>query len=52
MRYLVDTGILLRLLQRNDPNYSMIRQAVRTLLARRRALLRTTEYCRVLERLH
>lgn len=34
MRYLVDTGVLLRLLQRNDPNYSTIRQAVRTLLAR------------------
>lgn len=34
MRYLVDTSVLLRLLQRNDPNYSIIRQAVRTLLAR------------------
>lgn len=34
MRYLVDTGVLLRLLQRNDPNYSTIRQAVRTLIAR------------------
>jgi len=33
MRYLVDTGVLLRLLQRNDPNYSTIRQAARTLLA-------------------
>jgi predicted nucleic acid-binding protein len=34
MRYLVDTNVLLRLLQRNDPNYSTIRQAVRTLMAR------------------
>lgn len=34
MRYLVDTNILLRLLQRNDPNYSTIRQAVRILMAR------------------
>lgn len=35
MRYLVDTNVLLRLLQRNDPNYGTVRQAVRTLLARR-----------------
>lgn len=34
MRYLVDTNVLLRLLQRNDPNYSTIRQAVRILMAR------------------
>jgi predicted nucleic acid-binding protein len=34
MRYLVDTNILLRLLQRNDPNYSTVRQAVRILTAR------------------
>ena len=34
MRYLVDTNVLLRLLQRNDPNYSIIRQAVRVLMAR------------------
>jgi predicted nucleic acid-binding protein len=34
MRYLVDTNVLLRLLQRHDPNYSTIRQAVRTFLAR------------------
>lgn len=34
MRYLVDTNVLLRLLQRNDPNYSIIRQAVRTLMVR------------------
>jgi predicted nucleic acid-binding protein len=34
MRYLVDTNVLLRMLQRNDPNYSIIRQAVRTLMAR------------------
>lgn len=34
MRYLVDTNVLLRLLQRNDPNYSTIRRAVRTLIAR------------------
>jgi predicted nucleic acid-binding protein len=34
MRYLVDTGVLLRLLHRNDPNYSIIRQAVRILSAR------------------
>jgi predicted nucleic acid-binding protein len=34
MRYLVDTGVLLRLLQRNDPNYSIIRQAIRILRAR------------------
>jgi predicted nucleic acid-binding protein len=34
MRYLVDTNVLLRLLQRNDPDYSTIRQAVRMLMAR------------------
>jgi len=34
MRYLVDSNVLLRLLQRNDPHYSSIRQAVRSLLAR------------------
>jgi len=34
MRYLVDSNVLLRLLQRNDPHHSTIRQAVRTLLAR------------------
>jgi predicted nucleic acid-binding protein len=34
MRYLTDSNILLRLLQRNDPHHSTIRQAVRTLLAR------------------
>jgi predicted nucleic acid-binding protein len=34
MRYLVDTNVLLRLLQRNDPDYSTIRQAVRILMAR------------------
>jgi predicted nucleic acid-binding protein len=34
MRYLVDTNILLRLLQRNDPRYSSIRLAVRTLHSR------------------
>jgi predicted nucleic acid-binding protein len=34
MRYLVDTNILLRLLQRNDPRYPSIRQAVRTLRSR------------------
>jgi predicted nucleic acid-binding protein len=34
MRYLVDSNILLRLLQRSDPHHSTIRQAVRTLLVR------------------
>jgi predicted nucleic acid-binding protein len=34
MRYLVDSNVLLRLLQRNDPHHSTIRQAVRTLLSR------------------
>ena len=34
MRYLVVTNVLLRLLQRNDPNYSTIRQAVRILMGR------------------
>jgi predicted nucleic acid-binding protein len=34
MRYLVDSNVLLRLLQRNDPHHSTIRQAVRSLLAR------------------
>jgi len=34
MRYLVDSNILLRLLQRNDPQHSTIRQAVRALMAR------------------
>lgn len=34
MRYLVDSNVLLRLLQRNDPHHSTIRQAVRALLAR------------------
>jgi hypothetical protein len=35
MRYLVDANVLLCLLQLNDPNYGTVRQAVRTLLARR-----------------
>jgi len=34
MRYLVDSNVLLRLLQRNDPHHSIIRQAVRSLVAR------------------
>ena len=34
MHYLVDSNVLLRLLQRNDPHHSTIRQAVRSLLAR------------------
>lgn len=34
MRYLVDSNVLLRLLQRNDPQHSTIRQVVRALLAR------------------
>lgn len=34
MRYLVDSNVLLRLLQRNDPHHSTIHQAVRALLAR------------------
>ena len=34
MRYLVDSNILLRLLQRNNPQHSTIRQAVRALMAR------------------
>lgn len=34
MRYLVDSNVLLRLLQRNDPHHSTIRKAVRTLLSR------------------
>lgn len=34
MRYLVDSNVLLRLLQRNDPHHSTIRQAIRTLLER------------------
>lgn len=34
MRYLVDSNVLLRLLQRNDPHHSTIRQAVHTLLSR------------------
>jgi predicted nucleic acid-binding protein len=34
MRYLVDSNVLLRLLQRNDPHHSTIRHAVRTLLSR------------------
>jgi predicted nucleic acid-binding protein len=34
MRYLVDSNVLLRLLQRNDSHHSTIRQAVRALLAR------------------
>jgi predicted nucleic acid-binding protein len=34
MRYLVDSNVLLRLLQRNDPHHSTIRQAVRALLSR------------------
>lgn len=34
MRYLVDSNVVLRLLQRNDPHHSTIRQAVRTLLSR------------------
>jgi predicted nucleic acid-binding protein len=34
MRYLVDSNVLLRLLQRNDPHHSIIRQVVRSLVAR------------------
>ena len=34
MRYLVDSNVLLRLLQRNDPHHSIIRQAIRSLVAR------------------
>lgn len=34
MRHLVDSNILLRLLQRNDPHHSTIRQAVRALITR------------------
>ena len=34
MRYLVDSNVLLRLLERNDPHHNTIRQAVRTLFAR------------------
>ena len=34
MRYLVDSNVLLRLLQRTDPHHSTIRQAVRALLSR------------------
>lgn len=53
MRYLVDTNVLLRLLQRNDLNYSTIRQAVRTLMARDdEYMLRAAEHSRTLERLH
>jgi predicted nucleic acid-binding protein len=34
MRYLVDSNVLLRLLQHNDPHHSIIRQAIRSLVAR------------------
>jgi predicted nucleic acid-binding protein len=34
MCYLVDTNVLFRLLQRNDPNHSTIRQVIRLLIAR------------------
>jgi predicted nucleic acid-binding protein len=33
MRYLVDSNVLLRLLQRNDPQYEAVRRAVRDLHA-------------------
>lgn len=36
MRYLVDSNVLLRLLQRNDSHHSTIRQAIRALFARPR----------------
>ncbi len=41
--YLADTNILLRFLLRNDPAYSAIRQAVRTLKARGEQIVSTSQ---------
>ena len=41
--YLADTNILLRFLLRNDPAYSAIRQAVRTLKARGEQIVTTSQ---------
>jgi predicted nucleic acid-binding protein len=41
--YLVDTNILLRFLLRNDPAYTAIRQAVRTLKSRSEQIVTTSQ---------
>jgi predicted nucleic acid-binding protein len=43
MAYLLDTGILLRLINENDPLHADVEQAVDTLLARQEELLITTQ---------
>lgn len=43
MPYLVDTNILLRLLQRNDPDYSVVRKALETLWSRGEQLCYTSQ---------
>lgn len=43
MDYLVDTGVLLRFLLRNDPAYAAVRQAVRLLKTRREHLVTTSQ---------
>jgi predicted nucleic acid-binding protein len=43
MAYLVDTGILLRLLDRNDPHHPRIRESLRTLKRRGERLIITPQ---------
>jgi predicted nucleic acid-binding protein len=43
MAYLVDTGILLRLLDRNDPQHPRIREALRMLKGRDERLITTSQ---------
>lgn len=50
MRYLVDSNVLLGLLQRNDRHHSTIRQAVRALLGRGDEFCCASEYRLALER--
>jgi predicted nucleic acid-binding protein len=54
MPYLLDTGILLRLVDNNDPQHSTIRLAVRALISRSEDLVITTqniaEFCNVATR--
>lgn len=54
MSYLLDTGILLRLVDDKDPQHSTVRLAVRELIRRRDDLMITTqnvaEFCNVATR--
>jgi len=43
MRYLLDTGILVRLLHRSDPLHSVVRDAVRSLSSKRHHFVTSTQ---------